>query len=302
RASETAAPSIPIEGDTLKPSASAAPDAVPPIIAASADLSWTPVADAIQRASETAAPADVPPTPSADAIQRASETAAPPIIAAPADVPPTPVADAIQRASETVPPSISTRSEPVTLSASAAPDAVLPIPVVDAIQRATESDQVSSIDPLPDSRAADQPIDVFQALATSGMVARSTDAAQFQPDSDDIPQRATSNGMTRHDTPSESVDVYTALRVMGLLPAKPSDAAKQSVGASASAPPNANVVQRVTSTPIQRVDSDDAVVDAAQQFVENDDSQELDIEQLARDVFRRLKERLRVESERGRHK
>ncbi len=128
--------------------------------------------------------------------------------------------------------------------------------------------------------------------------------AYLPPDADDA-------GDTGDSTfPTPSVDVYTALRAMGLVPAARGSESKQAsiqrspqpegVAYAAPAPP----MQREPLAPaIQReINEVDAFNPDADDSEAELDFDQADLEQLARDVYRVLKDRLRIESERGRRR
>ncbi len=177
-----------------------------------------------------------------------------------------------------------------------------------------EANEVTS-EPEGDDEAFEQGIDVFQALAAAGMISRSIDGIQRQPPANerDAFTEESSADQPVSSFPPESVDVYTALRAMGLVASKERASSKQ-------APPQRSQpvisTNGVTSSPIQREplpgaiyeEEDEELDDEIEDYEDEDDHEdedetddELDIEKLARDVYRILKDRLRIESERGRN-
>jgi hypothetical protein len=163
----------------------------------------------------------------------------------------------------------------------------------------------------------EEPVDVFAALQAAGMVSRSVaNATTDSPPSADMSMPAWSGeeiepeGDTANTNAPPSlppVDVLTALQAMGLIPSTPPRADTRAPAAiqrspQPNSPTSAPVIQSEPLTPVlERVitagdDTDSA--DSETEF-ELDD---LEIDQLARDVYRILKDRLRIESERARHR
>ncbi len=166
-----------------------------------------------------------------------------------------------------------------------------------------------------ESSTSPEPIDVFAALQAAGMVSRTV--ANVTPDSPpsaeasmeswsaDEPDGDTANTKAQPSLPP--IDVMSALQAMGLVPSAPP---RSDTGAPASiqrspqpnSPTSAPVIQQEPLTPVlERVitTGDDTETDDAETEIELDD---LEIDQLARDVYRILKDRLRIESERARHR
>ncbi|MBN8634094.1 MAG: hypothetical protein J0M07_02135 [Anaerolineae bacterium] len=167
------------------------------------------------------------------------------------------------------------------------------------------------------SSSPEEPVDVFAALQAAGMVSRSVvNATTDSPPSADvsIPAWSGEEGEPEGDTGNTSappslpeVDVLTALQAMGLIPSAPPSADTRAPAAiqrspQANSPTSAPVIQSEPLTPVlERVISagDDTDSDDSETEFELDD---LEIDQLARDVYRILKDRLRIESERARHR
>ncbi len=241
----------------------------------------------------------------------------PPPIGFPNDLPAASVTDD-QRLSASEPPRAQNRETNVLVSSGEAVNnwAVTP------------EEQSHSLEAEAADDSAEPPMDVFEALFSAGMVARSVaetdaDAAAdgqseaYAPVAEErftgayLPAEADDAGDTGTATfPTPSVDVYTALRAMGLVPAARGSESKQasiqrspqpeSSAYAAPAPP----MQREPLVPaIQReINEVDAFNPYADEAEAEPDFDQADLEQLARDVYRVLKDRLRIESERGRRR
>jgi len=147
------------------------------------------------------------------------------------------------------------------------------------------ADTLSSHD--EDGTLPEQPIDVFQALANAGLVTRSTGGSTAPSE----PEMWSDDDVESFE-PAQ-VDVYTALQALGVVPStRSADAPHVTMPSSHTSPTPA--IQRVVGTSV-----DEAEETEEEAVVTEDDEEEIDLEMLARDVYRMLKDRLRIESERG---